>query len=116
MVLSTPSPEKAILASCNMRQNFERDLFPNGNPLIEKQLGGFTRLQTTLEKVLGETHPDCVVSTYPVYAHILKKIYGDNERPFRFITVVTDSSPSTPPGIVRPAIFSAWPTTRRRRF
>jgi processive 1,2-diacylglycerol beta-glucosyltransferase len=61
------------------------------NPLIEKQLGGFTRLQTTLEKVLGETQPDCVVSTYPVYAHILKKIYGDNERPFRFITVVTDS-------------------------
>ena len=61
------------------------------NPLVEKQLGGFTRLQTTLEKVLAETQPDCVVSTYPVYAHVIKKIYGDNERPFRFITVVTDS-------------------------
>jgi processive 1,2-diacylglycerol beta-glucosyltransferase len=61
------------------------------NPLVEKQLGGFTRLQTTLEKVLAETQPDCVVSTYPVYAHVLKKIYGDNDRPFRFITVVTDS-------------------------
>ena len=61
------------------------------NPLVEKQLGGFTRLQAALEKVLAETQPDCVVSTYPVYAHILKKIYGDNERPFRFITVVTDS-------------------------
>ena len=61
------------------------------NPLVEKQLGGFTRLQTTLEKVLAETQPDCVVSCYPVYAHVLKKIYGDNERPFRFITVVTDS-------------------------
>jgi processive 1,2-diacylglycerol beta-glucosyltransferase len=61
------------------------------NPLVEKQLGGFTRLQTTLEKVLAETQPDCVVSTYPVYAHVLKKIYGDNNRPFRFITIVTDS-------------------------
>src|SRR5271154_3439319 len=61
------------------------------NPLVEKQLGGFTRLQTTLEKVLAETQPDCVVSCYPVYAHVVKKIYGDGERPFRFITVVTDS-------------------------
>ena len=61
------------------------------NPLVEKQLGGFTRLQTTLEKVLAETQPDCVISTYPVYGHVVKKIYGDRERPFRFITVVTDS-------------------------
>ena len=62
------------------------------NPLVEKQLGGFTRLQNTLEKVLAETQPDCVVSTYPVYAHVIQKIYRDHhERPFRFITVVTDS-------------------------
>jgi processive 1,2-diacylglycerol beta-glucosyltransferase len=61
------------------------------NPFVERQLGGFTRLQNTLEKILAETQPDCVVSTYPVYAHIIKKIYGNNERPFRFITIVTDS-------------------------
>jgi UDP-N-acetylglucosamine:LPS N-acetylglucosamine transferase len=61
------------------------------NPFVERQLGGFTRLQNTLEKILAETQPDCVVSTYPVYAHVIKKIYGNNERPFRFITVVTDS-------------------------
>jgi len=62
------------------------------NPLVEKQLGGFTRLQNTLEKVLAETQPDCVVSTYPVYAHVIQKIYRDHhERPFRFITVITDS-------------------------
>jgi processive 1,2-diacylglycerol beta-glucosyltransferase len=61
------------------------------NPFVEKQLGGFTRLQNTLEKILAETQPDCVVSTYPVYAHVIKKIYGNNERPFRFITIVTDS-------------------------
>jgi UDP-N-acetylglucosamine:LPS N-acetylglucosamine transferase/predicted metal-dependent phosphoesterase TrpH len=62
------------------------------NPFVERQLGGFTRLQSKLEKVLEETQPDCVVSTYPVYAHAIKTIYrSHHERPFRFITVVTDS-------------------------
>src|SRR5215469_2519143 len=62
------------------------------NPFVEKQLGGFTRLQITLEKVLAESQPDCVVSTYPIYGHVIKKIYAHHhERPFRFITVVTDS-------------------------
>ena len=62
------------------------------HPFVEKQLGGFTRLQNTLEKILAETQPDCVVSTYPVYGHVIKKIYANHhERPFKFITVVTDS-------------------------
>jgi len=62
------------------------------NPFVEKQLGGFTRLQNTLEKVLAESQPDCVVSTYPIYGHVIKKIYANHhERPFRFVTVVTDS-------------------------
>src|SRR5580658_5000808 len=62
------------------------------NPLVEKQLGSFTRLQVMLEKILAQTQPDCVVSTYPVYAHVIKKIYASHhERPFKFITVVTDS-------------------------
>jgi processive 1,2-diacylglycerol beta-glucosyltransferase len=62
------------------------------NPFVEKQLGSFTRLQSMLEKILAETQPDCVVSTYPIYGHIIKKIYASHhERPFRFITVVTDS-------------------------
>ncbi|HEY1787225.1 MAG TPA: PHP domain-containing protein [Verrucomicrobiae bacterium] len=62
------------------------------NPFVEKQLGGFTRLQNTLEKVLAESQPDCVISTYPIYGHVIKKIYANHhERPFRFITVVTDS-------------------------
>ncbi|HTV61449.1 MAG TPA: PHP domain-containing protein [Verrucomicrobiae bacterium] len=62
------------------------------NPLVEKQLGGFTRLQAVLEKILAQTQPDCVVSVYPVYGHVIKKIYASHhERPFKFITVVTDS-------------------------
>jgi UDP-N-acetylglucosamine:LPS N-acetylglucosamine transferase len=62
------------------------------SPLVEKQLGNFTRLQKALERILGEAQPDCVVSTYPVYAHVIRNIFrGHHERPFRFITVVTDS-------------------------
>jgi len=61
------------------------------NPFVEKQLGSFTRLQTMLEKILNETQPDCVVSTYPVYGHVIKKIFAGHERPFKFITIVTDS-------------------------
>src|SRR5215472_5186272 len=62
------------------------------SPMVEKQLGNFTRLQVTLEKILTETQPDCVVSTYPVYAHVIQKIYRNHhERPFRFITIITDS-------------------------
>jgi len=62
------------------------------SPLVEKQLGNFTRLQKTLERILAEAQPDCVVSTYPVYAHVIQKIFhGRHERPFRLVTVVTDS-------------------------
>ena len=62
------------------------------SPLVEKQLGNFTRLQGTLEKILAEAQPDCVISTYPVYGHVIQKIYRDrHEQPFRLITIVTDS-------------------------
>ncbi len=47
------------------------------NPFVERQLGGFSRLQTMLEKILNETQPDCVVSTYPIYGHVIKKIYAN---------------------------------------
>ena len=62
------------------------------SPLVGNQLGNFPRLQVLLEKILAETQPDCVVSTYPIYAHVIQKIFKNHhERPFKFITVVTDS-------------------------
>src|ERR1700757_1966533 len=45
---------------------------------------GFTRLRNALGDILHETQPDCVVSCYPVYAHVIQEIYRDHsERPFR---------------------------------
>jgi processive 1,2-diacylglycerol beta-glucosyltransferase len=41
---------------------------------------------------LSEYEPACVVSTFPVYAHAIADLYPDpGARPFRLITVVTDS-------------------------
>lgn len=64
----------------------------DNSKFVEGRLGSFTRLKNALSDILHETQPDCVVSTYPVYAHVIKDLYRDYaERPFRFVTVVTDS-------------------------
>src|SRR5580692_3455801 len=53
---------------------------------------GFSRLKNALSDIVHETQPDCIVSVYPVYASVIQELYRDHsERPFRFITVVTDS-------------------------
>ncbi len=60
--------------------------------LFRRQVGMMGKLSDTLARVLQETEPDVVVSTYPVYAHVIEQIYREHaERPFRLITVVTDS-------------------------
>jgi UDP-N-acetylglucosamine:LPS N-acetylglucosamine transferase/histidinol phosphatase-like PHP family hydrolase len=59
---------------------------------LEQKLLAFGKLKSALADVLETTQPDCVLSTYPVYGHVIQEIYRDHsERPFRFITVVTDS-------------------------
>ena len=64
----------------------------DNSKFVESRLGGFTRLKNALADILHETQPDCVVSTYPVYAHVMQEIFRDYaERPFVFITVVTDA-------------------------
>src|SRR5215469_13602316 len=64
----------------------------DNSTFIENRLGGFTRLKNALGDILHETQPDCVVSTYPVYAYVVQELFRDHsERPFRFITIVTDS-------------------------
>ena len=54
--------------------------------------GGLGRLKNALGDILHETQPDVVVSAYPAYAPVIEELYRDHsERPFRFITIVTDS-------------------------
>jgi len=70
------------------------------NPaLFRRQMDTMGKLRQSLATVLRDTEPDVVVSCYPVYAHIIQDIFREHaERPFRFITVVTDSI----------SICSAW--------
>ena len=64
----------------------------DNSTFLENRMAGFTRLKNALGDIVHETQPDCVVSTYPVYAHVIQELYRDHsERPFRFITVITDS-------------------------
>lgn len=61
-------------------------------PFADSGIGGLTRLRHALGDVLRVTQPDCVVSTYPAYAPVIKELFRDHsEKPFRFVTVVTDS-------------------------
>lgn len=61
-------------------------------PSLEGKLGVMTKLKGALEDIVEEHQPDCVVSTYPVYSHVIRELYKDHaERPFRLATVVTDS-------------------------
>ena len=59
---------------------------------LEQKLLSFGKLKSALAGILESAQPDCVLSTYPVYGHVIQEIYRDHsERPFPFITVVTDS-------------------------
>ncbi len=66
--------------------------FLDKSTYMNQRLGGFARLQDALSDILQQTQPDCVISTYPVYAHVIRELYREQaERPFTFMTVVTDS-------------------------
>jgi UDP-N-acetylglucosamine:LPS N-acetylglucosamine transferase len=60
--------------------------------LFRRQVDTMGRLRRALAGVLHDSEPDVVVSCYPVYAQVIEDIYhGHAERPFRLITVITDS-------------------------
>jgi UDP-N-acetylglucosamine:LPS N-acetylglucosamine transferase len=78
------------------------------NPgLFRRQMGMMGRLSEALARVLHETEPDVVVTTYPVYSHLVQDIYREHaERPFRLVTVITDSV----------GVSSAWYRAPSDRF
>ena len=66
--------------------------FLDNSQSFEGCLLAFGKLKSSLGTILHEAQPDCVVSTYPAYAHVIQSLHRDHaERPFRLITVVTDS-------------------------
>ncbi len=63
------------------------------NPkLFRRQMNSMGKLRRTLAELFQEAQPDVVISTYPVYAHLIADLFQKGAaRPFRLITVITDS-------------------------
>jgi UDP-N-acetylglucosamine:LPS N-acetylglucosamine transferase len=47
----------------------------DNSTFVENRLGSFTKMRNALGDILHETQPDCVVSTYPVYAHVIHELF-----------------------------------------
>jgi UDP-N-acetylglucosamine:LPS N-acetylglucosamine transferase len=61
-------------------------------PVADSSVSGLTRLRSALGDILRATQPDVVVSTYPAYAPVIRELFRDHaEKPFRLVTIVTDS-------------------------
>ena len=62
------------------------------NPkLFVPQIRSMRKIRNALGEVLRKTNPDVVVSTYPVYSHLIAELFRNRDRSFRLITVITDS-------------------------
>jgi len=51
----------------------------------------YKRAARLLTKTISEKNPAVIASTYPGYNHLLDHLHGKVDRPFRTVTVVTDS-------------------------
>lgn len=51
----------------------------------------YQRAARLLKRLVSESNPAVLVSAYPGYNHLLDHLFGKSDRPFRTVTVVTDS-------------------------
>jgi processive 1,2-diacylglycerol beta-glucosyltransferase len=66
--------------------------FLDNSNVVESNLTALARMRTAMEDLLRQVQPDAVVSTYPVYGHLIDEIHRDGRpRNFSHITLVTDS-------------------------
>ncbi len=62
------------------------------NPkLFVPQIRSMRKIRNVLGEILRKSNPDVVVSTYPVYSHLIAELFRGKERSFRLVTVITDS-------------------------
>jgi UDP-N-acetylglucosamine:LPS N-acetylglucosamine transferase len=66
--------------------------FIDHSSVLDRNVAGLSKLSAELQRLIEDTEPDSVVSTYPLYGHVVSQLYRDHEEmPFRFVTVITDS-------------------------
>ena len=58
---------------------------------VPDRVGIYKRAARLLTKTISERNPAVIASTYPGYNHLLDHLHGKSDRPFRTVTVVTDS-------------------------
>lgn len=58
---------------------------------VPRRVAVYTRASRLLERTVGTMRPAVIASTYPGYNHLLDHLHGTQNRPFRTVTVVTDS-------------------------
>src|SRR5438552_9260362 len=63
----------------------------NNPALFQRQMRSAGKVRNAMRDLLQKERPEVIVSTYPVYSHLIAEIFGGRERPFRLITVITDS-------------------------
>lgn len=56
-----------------------------------RRVAVYKRAARLLKKTVSELQPAVIATTYPGYNHLLDHLYGSTARPFKTITVVTDS-------------------------
>jgi len=61
-------------------------------PLGGDTIDGLPFVTRGAAKFLNELHPAALVSTYPLYGHIIERLFGAGPLPFGLLTVVTDST------------------------
>ncbi len=60
-------------------------------PFSDDRLLFLGNVERLLADWLGQIRPSALVTTFPIYPHLLRRIYGTNGVPFPVFTVVTDS-------------------------
>jgi UDP-N-acetylglucosamine:LPS N-acetylglucosamine transferase len=64
----------------------------DGTQFIESNMAVLSKMRRALLDLIEETRPDAIVSTYPLYNHVIDQAFPDGaSRPFFQVTVVTDS-------------------------
>jgi len=58
---------------------------------MPRRVAVYRRAARLLQKTIARMLPSLVVSTYPGYNHLLDHLHTDGDRPFKTVTVVTDS-------------------------
>src|SRR5260370_9408254 len=84
---------KAYIAAINRTPRVWGKIYSviDGTQFVESNMVMLAKMKRSMIDLLSQIEPDAIVSTYPLYNHVIDEVYPEGEpRPFSQITVVTD--------------------------